>query len=875
MKRTLLVICLIFTAFFCHANHLKGGFFTYRYLGVGVEDPAKLRYQVTLTVYMDCSAQGQQVNNPINFTFYNAGTNQVMRNISVPISNDYLLRKNADEECITGDQRVCYYRIIVYDLPTVELDPLPAGYTVSYQRCCRIGGIDNIMSSNTIGNTYSINIPGTSAPQNAHQNNSASFLINDTAVVCGGSYFEIPFLAFDPDGDRLTYQFCDAWIGGSQGNPAPAQANPPPYETVPYSGGFSGSFPFGGQVNINPTTGLISGIAPSVSNTGEYVITVCVTEYKNGIAVATTRKELHIKVGNCIPLQASLNPEYVSCDGFTLTFSNNSPSSEIKSYFWNFGDGNTSTASNPTHTYVDTGTYTLKLVVNRGEQCTDSTTAPVKVYPGFFPGFSVSGICVNKPTQFNDTTKTRYGVVDSWSWNFGDANSTSDTSRLQNPKYTYSQTGPKSVTFIVTNSKGCVDTLIQTVDIIDKPPLRVTPKDTLICSGDTVPLQAIGNGLFTWTPAGNITNANTANPTVSPTSTTIYSVELNDNGCINRDSLRVRVVNFVTLQTRGDTTICFGDSALLNASTDGLRYNWTPANEVTAPNNLITTAIPTKVGANTYRITSFLGGCTPATDDVVVTTIPFPMVQITAADDTICYESSTQLTATTNGTNFTWSPITGLTNSNTLTPLAAPLRTTQYILTVTDPSSGCPKPSRDTVLINVLPPINPFAGRDTAVVVSQPLQFNGSGGVKYLWSPPYELSDITIPNPVATYTGERDSVTYTLLVYNEKGCVDSAFVTVRIFKTNPQIFVPTGFTPNGDGRNDAIRPIAAGIAKIEYFRIFNRWGQVVFNTTISGQGWDGRIKGKEQATNVYVWIVKAVDFTGKSIFAKGTVTLIR
>jgi gliding motility-associated-like protein len=113
------------------------------------------------------------------------------------------------------------------------------------------------------------------------------------------------------------------------------------------------------------------------------------------------------------------------------------------------------------------------------------------------------------------------------------------------------------------------------------------------------------------------------------------------------------------------------------------------------------------------------------------------------------------------------------------------------------------------------------------------------------------------------------------LVYNEKGCVDSAFVTVRIFKTNPQIFVPTGFTPNSDGRNDVIRPIAAGIAKIEYFRIFNRWGQVVFNTTISGQGWDGRIKGKEQATNVYVWIVKAVDFTGKSIFAKGTVTLIR
>jgi gliding motility-associated-like protein len=87
--------------------------------------------------------------------------------------------------------------------------------------------------------------------------------------------------------------------------------------------------------------------------------------------------------------------------------------------------------------------------------------------------------------------------------------------------------------------------------------------------------------------------------------------------------------------------------------------------------------------------------------------------------------------------------------------------------------------------------------------------------------------------------------------------------------------VPTGFTPNGDGRNDVIRPIAVGLKQLEYFRIFNRWGEMVFQTSTNGAGWDGRIAGKDQGTNVFVWIVKGVDYTGKSFFAKGTVTLIR
>ena len=100
-------------------------------------------------------------------------------------------------------------------------------------------------------------------------------------------------------------------------------------------------------------------------------------------------------------------------------------------------------------------------------------------------------------------------------------------------------------------------------------------------------------------------------------------------------------------------------------------------------------------------------------------------------------------------------------------------------------------------------------------------------------------------------------------------------MTVKVFATTPIVFVPTAFTPNNDGKNDILKPIPAGIARIEYFMVYNRWGQQVFQSSAASQGWDGRINGKLQGTNTYVWLVKAVDYTGATYFQKGTVTLIQ
>lgn len=137
------------------------------------------------------------------------------------------------------------------------------------------------------------------------------------------------------------------------------------------------------------------------------------------------------------------------------------------------------------------------------------------------------------------------------------------------------------------------------------------------------------------------------------------------------------------------------------------------------------------------------------------------------------------------------------------------------------------------------------------------------------------LSNNNSKDPIGVYDGSFDSIRYKLIVTNEVGCFDSAYVSVKVFKTTPRVFVPNAFTPNGDGKNDYLRPIAVGISKFDYFRIYNRWGQLVYSWTGGETGWDGKIGGREQNTGTFVWLVKATDFTGKVFFDKGTLTLIR
>jgi len=211
-----------------------------------------------------------------------------------------------------------------------------------------------------------------------------------------------------------------------------------------------------------------------------------------------------------------------------------------------------------------------------------------------------------------------------------------------------------------------------------------------------------------------------------------------------------------------------------------------------------------------------------------------------------------------------------------LNPTATPTNTTSYILTATNPSSGCPKPSYDTVTVTVLPKVKAFAGNDTVIIAGLPLQLKATGGVSYQWAPATGLDNPNIQGPIALLDGNPEYVTYLVTVADQAGCIDTASITIRVYKTGPEIFVPSGFTPNGDGRNDVFRPIYVGMRTIDYFRVYNRWGDLIYsNNQADGKGWDGSIKGLKQNSGTFIWMVRATDILGKVHFKKGTVFLFR
>lgn len=864
---TLLILVLIGPPLF--ANHIKGGWIYYEYLGT--TGSGNLQYKVTLKVYRDCNPPNPGQNDPvINIAVYNGASTQAQI-FAAPMVNQYTLQKTTFNPCMSNPPSVCY--VILHYETTIELAPSSAPYTLSFQRCCRIGGINNVTPpSNRVGNTYSITIPGTANSQTFPQNNSPVFAEKDTAIVCYNQPFTLDYSATDIDGDSLVYYYSPALDGGSSGNPTPSISAPPPYNTISYPSGYTYSNPFGTNATINSKTGLISGKAPSA--TGEYVISVSVDEYRQGRFLATTRKELHVVVGNCTLAAAQLDPTYVNCDSLSFTFENNSSSPAIHSYLWDFGvpgiTTDTSTLARPTYVYTDTGTYTVKLVVNRGEACADSTTTTVKTYPGFVPDFSVVGSCYQVPYKFTDKTTTKYGTVNYWSWDFGDPQSNADTSHLKNPTYQYSSISVNRVLLTVGSDKGCIDTISKLLDVRDKPIMDIPFRDTLICSIDTLQLRANGPGVFSWTPNQYIINANTSTPLVFPKDTTTYIVTMNDNGCINTDSIKVNVLDFITVTLPPDTTICKTDSFRLSPVSYALQYHWTPSTGLSSTSAKSPMAAP--LTDIVYNVQANLGKCEDKTS-IRVKVVPYPQA-VATGDTTICYGSSTQLRAQIVASSFTWSPTNSLLRPTTLTPVAGPQTSTTYILTVYD-TLGCPKPFRDSVKVVVIPPVKAFAGNDTSVVVGQPLQLHATGGTNYLWSPGIGLSTRTTADPILILDSNIDSLILTVRASTPEGCYADDKMTVKVFRTGPQIFVPSGFTPNGDGRNDIMRPILVGMKKLEYFRIYNRWGEVVYETSEIGKGWDGIYAGKEQPSGTYVYVAKAIDYKDNPAQVKGSIVLIR
>lgn len=868
-------ILLISDAF---ANHISGGEMIYEYLGPGATPNTK-QYKITLKIFRDNNGGGAAMPGSVfigifsndNFTQY-PGTNQPY-NVSIANgSGGEPVPVDPPPLCMSNPPDINYsvgYYVLIVDLP----DNMN-GYTAAYQTCCRIFPMQNVATQQQPaqgeGSTYICTIPG--ASQLNGGNNSSPQFTTQLTRVCHGSAFTFNFSAVDPDGDSLVYNFCNAFNRGASINSTNVNPTRPPYQSVTYINGYSASSPLGSTATINTQTGIISGIAPP--DVGRYVVCVCIIEYRNGVIIGFHRKDFILAVYDCDIPSAMLNPIPVTCDGFSVDFHNDGSDNNIQTWFWDFGDpatgvNNTSGSSTPSHTYSDTGVYTVKLVVNRGLPCSDSTTTTVKVYPGFFPLFQAAGQCKNTPIQFTDKTTTNYGSVTPWLWDFGDPGAASNSSTLQNPTHVFATAGTYRVILTVGNSKGCRGTFTQDVIITDQPALTVS-NDTLICSLDTLQLNAIGAGTLLWSPNYMINDVTSATPLVSPDVTTTYTVMITDAfGCVGSDSVKVNVVNFVTLFKPNDSTICQGDPVVLRIVSDGLHYVWTPAatlNDSTLKNPTATPVVP---GINNYHVVANIGKCVSQAD-IKLNVVPYPLANA-GLDQSICFGASTQLQAS-GGSIYNWSPIAFLSDPRIANPIVLnPTAGVRYIVTVRD-VLGCPKAVRDTVIVNVIRIIANAGPRDTSVVVGQPLQLNATGGSSYLWSPALWLDNLNISDPIAL---PQDNIQYRVKVSNSIGCFANDTINVKVYKIQADLLAPTGFSPNRDNLNELFRPILIGMRSLDLFRVYNRWGQMLYSGTDANAGWDGNFGGKSQEAGTYVWYAEGTDYKGTKIKKKGYVVLIR
>ena len=352
-----------------------------------------------------------------------------------------------------------------------------------------------------------------------------------------------------------------------------------------------------------------------------------------------------------------------------------------------------------------------------------------------------------------------------------------------------------------------------------------------------------------------------------------YSIKVKDvNGCIASANTTIILNDTMRLELGPDSTICFGKSLILlpqtNAGTN--IFKWIPAagldydtakNPVASPND-----------TTRYILTAKWGIC-QRKDTITINVLHKP-IAFAGNDTTICSKT----TATLNGSagnlsgsvNYAWAPPATLTTPNAATTIANPDTSTQYTLTVTD-NYGCGFSVSDSMWVYWDPPIRAFAGNDTIAMTRKPHQLFSSGGVSYLWSPAGPLDNPFIQYPKAILTNDTY---FTVVVTDAVGCKASDGVFIKVYD-GPEYYLPNAFTPNGDGLNDIFRPIPSGMRSTEFFRVFNRNGQMVFQTNRWLEGWDGKLKGKPADQGTYVWYIKGFDVNGKLVEQHGTVILLR
>ena len=621
------------------------------------------------------------------------------------------------------------------------------------------------------------------------------------------------------------------------------------------------------------TTSTASTIAHAYQQSGVYTVKLVITD--NYGCKDSMTKTAYINVSPNPHAEFSMDDTFSICPPLIVNFTNHSTGAAT--YAWNFGNNATSVLMNPGNTYSVPGNYTISLVATNAVGCKDTAFGHARVlgYAGSFTYSPLSG-CVPLTVHF---TASNVSQVPAFVFDFGDGTTAGTTS--PSATHVYTRPGPYVPKLIMTDNLGCSasSTGLDTIKA-DGIYTGFTYTPFPACDHGTLNFIDTSRGAYTalatrWWKFDDGTTSTSATPTHTYNSVGTYSIILAAStvaGC--KDTLHTSVTFYARpiVDAGPDTTICLTDSTVLRPS-GAATYTWSPVASLSCASCTNPHASPP--GKTVYTVVGKdAHGCTN-TDSVTIN-IRIKTIAGVGPDTEVCAGSRVRLNAT-GGTTYTWLPPQTLDNSHSAFPFASPATTTRY--TVIVKLAGCvPDTAYVNVTVHPKPVVN--AGPDQTIIAGNIAHLAATGSTfitGYEWSPVESLSCAACDNPDAT---PKHTTNYTVVARTDYNCTDTDGVTVIVICEDNQIFVPNTFTPNGNGVNDVFYPRGKGISKITAFRIYDRWGEKVFergagDPNDKSQGWDGTFRGKLLPPDVYVYTVEAVCDTGDPIKWQGDVMLLR
>jgi gliding motility-associated-like protein len=603
------------------------------------------------------------------------------------------------------------------------------------------------------------------------------------------------------------------------------------------------------------------------SNSGIYNITHTVTDINGCKDVATNTINIY-----------GFFPTLVSTSSLCLGSLTTLTASGGTGYSWSPASSlNNSLIATPIANPIISTIYTV-LITNNSfpSTCTKTLSTSITVLPKPTADFSLSAIsCTN---LVNTTNLSPVNVnTHQFSWNFGNG---SPPNSFFSPSVFYPNNGTYTLSLTVFAPNGCTDTKTVSISIFNFLPGLVSTAS--VCVGNSANLIASGGTSYTWSPSIGLSNTSIANPVANPSISTIYTVEIlnttNNANCSKSFTTNLEVYPSPISNFNFSINPCGGNASFFdNSQVEITDWFWNLSPSITS--SLQSPSYFYKVGG-TYTIsltTSNKYNCKNKIDKIISVLTP-PSLSVNN-ETIICLGNKTQLNAT-GGLSYQWFPTQSLDNSTIFNPYANPESDTFYSVVITTSNtingSACQFSLNTLVKVSQLSLIPISVNANPTVIITgngTTLNYIGSPGALVTWYP------LNSTNPATGYsvTAFPDKpTTYTAIATNG-ACAERLQVRVDAYENGcieKDLFIPNTFTPNNDGQNDVLYVRGLKVDEIT-FSIYNRWGELVFETKDKTKGWEGNYKGKPAELGVYGWMVTAKCITGVSTFKKGNITLIR